>query len=105
MTTESSRFHLSLAKRAIFTLPDAAGVGIECRSGTVWVTIDNDPRDVVLEPGERFEGDSHRRMLVSALEPSCITVSGSRPAALPVHSAKSRERSPWRLRPHGMSPA
>ena len=103
MTTDTSRFHLSLAKRTIFTLPDAAGVGIECRSGTVWVTLDNDPRDVVLEAGERFEGDSHRRMLVSALEPSCITVSGSRPAALPVHARE--RRSPWRLRPHGMSPA
>ena len=105
MTTETSRFHLSLAKRTIFTLPDAAGVGIECRSGSVWVTLDNDPRDVVLAPGERFEGDQHRRMLVSALEPSCITVSGSRPAALPVLQPTTRQRSPWRLRLHGMSPA
>lgn len=103
MATDASRFHLSLAKRTIFTLPDAAGVRIECRSGSVWVTLDNDPRDVVLAPGERFEGDQHRRMLVSALEPSCITVSGSRPAALPAHA--SERRSPWRLRPHGMSPA
>jgi hypothetical protein len=103
MTTDTSRFHLSLAKRTIVTLPDAAGVGVECRSGSVWVTLDNDPRDVVLAPGERFEGDQHRRMLVSALEPSCITVSGSRPAALPAHARE--ERSPWRLRPRGMSPA
>ena len=102
MTTDTSRFHLSLAKRTIFTLPDAAGVGIACRSGTVWITLDNDPRDVVLEAGERFEGNQHRRMLVSALEHSCITVSGSRPAALPVHAP---ERSPWRLRSHGISPA
>jgi hypothetical protein len=103
MNTAPSRFHLSLAKRTIFTLPDAAGVGIECRSGSVWVTLDHDPRDIVLAPGERFEADQHRRMLVSALEPSCITVSGSRPAALPVREEPAR--SPWRLPPHGMSPA
>ncbi|RZL87220.1 MAG: DUF2917 domain-containing protein [Variovorax sp.] len=105
MNTDPSRFHLSLAKRTIFTLPDAAGVGIECRSGSVWVTLDNDPRDIILEPGERYKGDTHRRVLVSALEPSCITVSGTQPAALPVHSSPARERSPWRLRFHGMSPA
>lgn len=103
MNTAPNRFHLSLAKRTIFTLPDAAGVGIECRSGSVWVTLDHDPRDIVLAPGERFEGDQHRRVLVSALEPSCITVSGSQPAALPLREEPAR--SPWRLRPHGMSPA
>ena len=103
MNTAPTRFHLSLAKRTIFTLPDAAGVGIECRSGSVWVTLDHDPRDIVLAPGERFEADQHRRVLVSALEPSCITVSGSQPAALPLQEQPAR--SPWRLRLHGMSPA
>ena len=103
MNTAPTRFHLSLAKRTIFTLPDAAGVGIECRSGSVWITLDHDPRDIVLAPGERFEGDQHRRVLVSALEPSCITVSGSQPAALP--SQEQPARTSWRLRLHGMSPA
>jgi hypothetical protein len=103
MNTAPSRFHLSLAKRAVFSLPDAAGVGIECRSGSVWVTLDHDPRDIVLAPGERFEGDQHRRVLVSALEPSCITVSGSQPAALPPQEQPAR--TSWRLRLHGMSPA
>jgi hypothetical protein len=103
MNTAPSRFHLSLANRAIFSLPDAAGVGIECRSGSVWVTLDHDPRDIVLAPGERFEADQHRRVLVSALEPSCITVSGSQAAALPPQEQPAR--SPWRLRLHGMSPA
>ncbi len=100
--TGTGRFHLSLSKRTIFTLPDAAGVGIECRSGSVWLTLDHDPRDIVLAPGERFVGDTHRRLLVSALEPSCIAVSGSRPAALPAHAPKP---SRWRLLPRGMSPA
>ncbi|MEJ7688570.1 MAG: DUF2917 domain-containing protein [Variovorax sp.] len=104
MNTEPSRFSLSIAKRTVFTLPDAAGVGIACRSGSVWITLDHDLRDIVLAPGERFESDEHRRMLVSALEPSCITVTGSRPAALPMLAADA-PRSRWRLRPQGMSPA
>ncbi|VTU40921.1 hypothetical protein H4CHR_05654 [Variovorax sp. PBS-H4] len=103
MNTTPACFQLSLAKRTIFTLPDAAGVEIECRSGSVWVTVDHDLRDIVLAPGERFEGDQHRRLLVSALEPSCITVSGPQPAVPTPQEQPAR--SLWRLRSHGMSPA
>lgn len=99
----SSRFHVSLPTRSIFAVPDGAGVGIECRSGSVWVTLDRDPRDIVLAPGDRFVGTEHRRVLVSALETSCITVSDAQPAGMPL-SATRRSASPWRL-PLGLSPA
>jgi hypothetical protein len=99
----SSRFHVSLPTRSIFAVPDGAGVGIECRSGSVWVTLDHDPRDIVLAPGERFVSTEHRRVLVSALEASCITVSDAQPAAMPMPAA-ARRASPWRLH-LGLSPA
>ena len=99
----SSRFHVSLPTRAVFAVPDGAGVGIECRSGSVWVTLDRDLRDIVLEPGDRFEGSDHRRVLVSALQSSCITVSDAQAAAMPLKA--TRQRSPWRLFSHGLSPA
>ena len=101
----SSRFHVSLPKRSVFAVPDGAGVGIECRSGSVWVTLDRDPRDIVLEPGNRFESTDHRRVLVSALESSCITVSDAQPAAMPLRSRDASAWSQWRLRSHGLSPA
>ncbi|WP_440533245.1 DUF2917 domain-containing protein [Variovorax sp. YR566] len=103
-SSSTSRFHVNLPKRSVFTVPDGAGVGIECRSGSVWVTLDRDTRDIVLEPGDRFESTDHRRVLVSALEPSCITVSDAQPAAMPL-PARSHAWSPWRLLPHGLSPA
>lgn len=103
-SSDASRFHVSLPHRAVFAVPDGAGVGIECRSGSVWVTLDRDPRDIVLAPGERFESDEHRRVLVSALEASCITVSDAQPAAIPL-ARRTQARSPWRLLPHGLSPA
>jgi len=70
----SSRFHVSLPKRSVFAVPDGAGVGIECRSGSVWVTLDRDPRDIVLEPGDSFIGDQHRRGLIYALRPSNVAL-------------------------------
>ncbi len=102
--TASSCFQLSLPRRAVFAVPDGAGVGIACRSGSVWITLDHDVRDIVLAPGERFEGSGHRRMLVSALEASCIAVSQAQAAALPI-AARPRRPSPWRLPALGLSPA
>jgi Protein of unknown function (DUF2917) len=103
-SSAASRFHVSLPTRSVFAVPDGAGVGIECRSGSVWVTLDRDTRDIVLAPGERFESTEHRRVLVSALQPSCITVSDAQPAAIPL-AKRTGARSPWRLLPHGLSPA
>lgn len=105
MTSRSQRLSLSLPKMAVFTLPDAHEVDIECTSGAVWVTLDHDRRDIVLEPGQHFRSDTHRRALVAALEASCVRFSapGLSLAARPQATA----RSPWRLRSpfHGMSPA
>jgi len=95
-------FHVDLPAQAILTLPDAAGVVIECRRGAVWITLDHDLRDIVLAPGQRFEGMVHRRAMVSALAPSCIAVSGAEPAGLPM---ARRHTSPRRRAALGLSPA
>jgi hypothetical protein len=103
MRTDPPRFQLSLMPRTPFTLPDASGVLIECCSGSVWITLDHDPRDVVLAPGERFEANAHRPMVVSAFEPASIRVSGARPQGLPAR--ETPQPSPWRLAARAMSPA
>jgi hypothetical protein len=99
-----SSFRLELPRHAIFTVADVAGVGIECQSGCVWLTLDDDPRDLVLEAGERFVGDIHRRVLVSAFEASRIAVSHALPMAMPLPH-RPAAASPARLVPHGLSPA
>ncbi|MBS0453365.1 MAG: DUF2917 domain-containing protein [Proteobacteria bacterium] len=105
-TDPTSTFRIELPRHAIFTVADIAGVGIECQSGCVWLTLDDDPRDLVLEPGERFVGDIHRRVLVSAISESSIAVSHALPAAMPV-PATSRVggASHLRLVAQGLSPA
>ena len=84
MTTSSdatSRLDLHLQPQAMFNLPDAAGAHIVCRSGCLWITLDGDLRDFVLEAGESFTTTEHRRALIYALKPSCMAVSSSGQAA------------------------
>lgn len=56
-----------LARRQIHAIEDAAGCRIACREGAVWITIDGDARDYVLEKGETFVTSRHARALVYAL--------------------------------------
>ncbi|MEO6017164.1 MAG: DUF2917 domain-containing protein [Polaromonas sp.] len=73
-------FHLKLAHQAAFSVPDAANVRIACVEGTVWITLDNDPRDIVLEACGVFTTPEHRRAIVYAMKPSQITVAAPAPA-------------------------
>ena len=93
-------FDLTLAAGATVTIADAAGVGIGCCQGCVWITLDGDSRDIVLEAGGRFEQDGHRRALVSALKASNIAVSCALQATLP-RSACSSIPWDWRWRSPG----
>lgn len=65
---------LRLAHQATYSVADAAGVQLACREGTVWVTLDNDPRDYVLEAGDSFMTQEHRRALVYAIAPARISL-------------------------------
>ncbi len=90
-TDSTGRFDLHLQRRTMFSLPDAAGAQIICRSGSVWLTLDGDLRDIVLQAGESFTTAEHRRALVYALSASCIGVL----AAVPAKSARH-------AKPHGL---
>ena len=72
-----------LESRRLLELPDAAGVLIRCESGSLWVTMDNDPRDIVLEAGQVFETTEHRRALVYALENSHVGLAAAGPSPAP----------------------
>ena len=72
MHTAAASREIRLAARGIFEVPDAAGVEIGCAKGSLWVTLDNDPRDIVLEAGETFATGEHRRALVYAFRSSTV---------------------------------
>lgn len=80
-------FSLNLRRQAIFSVPDAADVRIACVEGSVWITLDNDPRDVLLDACSVFVTPEHRRAIVYALQPSVISVSAK-------NTAKMQSRKP-----------
>ncbi|MES2948411.1 MAG: DUF2917 domain-containing protein [Pseudomonadota bacterium] len=95
MNTHSNHFDLNLERSAMFNVPDAAGMDIVCRDGTVWITLDNDQRDYVLEAGDVFRNTEHKRALIYALQASSIAITSA---------AITRMRTPARqaTKTHGL---
>lgn len=58
----------------LLNLEGAKGIRIAARSGTVWVTRDGNPRDIVLRSGESFELDRATTAIVQAIEAATIGV-------------------------------
>ena len=67
---------LALAKRALYRFPRAAQE-ITCRSGSLWITQDNDPRDIILAPGDSFTTDGRHQVIAYALDPATLSVSAA----------------------------
>ena len=68
--------HLSLAKTALYRFADTAQQ-ITCGSGSLWITQDNDPRDIILAPGESFTTDGRHQVIAYALDPATLSVSAA----------------------------
>ena len=60
------------------TLRDAGGRTVAVLSGHIWLTMEGDARDVVLEPGASFVVDRDGLTLLAAQQPSVVQVSAPR---------------------------
>jgi len=65
---------VSLPARQLFEIPDASSARILCTEGCLWLTLDDDPRDVILEPGDSFETHEARRALLYAIQGSAFVL-------------------------------
>lgn len=65
---------ISLRKGAIYRLPDGRGQRIESLSGSLWLTIDDDVRDILVNPGQGFSIDRDGAALISALDDARFVV-------------------------------
>jgi hypothetical protein len=79
-----------LRRGQLLRVPDGRGSLVLCLSGTVWLTQDSDPRDIVLEAGDAVRIERDGLSIVSALSDASIVLSrdATRPhAPLPVRRA------------------
>lgn len=88
---------ISLPARQLFEMPDASAARILCTAGCLWLTLDEDRRDVILEPGDSFEADEARRALLYAIEPSSFTLVA--PAQRTMRRRLSKNSSDWSRSP------
>ena len=84
MNTTTRLIDLELAKRGLYRLPDETQQ-VTVRAGTLWITQDNDPRDIILEPGQSFTPDAHRQVILYALAAAAVTVHTSARTPTPAH--------------------
>jgi hypothetical protein len=67
-----------------------AGHRVECVSGTLWITQDNDRRDIVLQPGDAFVLDRPGMAMISAISDATLIVLLPLPAATPLADGATR---------------
>jgi Protein of unknown function (DUF2917) len=96
MNTGTHHLDLQLPHRSIFNVPDASGVQITCRTGSVWITLDNDPRDIVLQAGESYTGTDHRQAIIYALDASQLVLTDNSASAASVRSPAKPVPAPTR---------
>src|SRR5450432_279213 len=63
-----------LSRRQTLVIQDGQGTVIAVDRGCLWITMENDPRDILLVPGMRFEIDRGGRTVIAAEEDSRLCV-------------------------------
>ena len=58
---------LHLSSQRFVRIEEPEHVQLHARQGMLWVTIDGEPRDIVVEPGQSFEFTSRALAVVGAL--------------------------------------
>ena len=67
MLIDTPRAQLLLERGQISRLSGASQSHLSSASGTLWVTIDHDRRDIVLEAGQGFDVAGSEELLICAL--------------------------------------
>lgn len=71
-----------LERDELMSLTDGKPFEVTSQVGCLWITLDNDTRDIILEPGERYQFAAGDRALIVALKPSWFVISKAAPQAV-----------------------
>ena len=86
---------ITLSAREAISLPDVQGATLRVRRGTLWLTQERDPQDVVLRPGDNWVIEADGKTVVEAQDDATVWLVGRKGAALKLREPKARSRSPW----------
>ena len=78
-----------LQKGATLVVARPQGWTLECEQGSLWITHDGDPKDILLAPGQSHVAERSSRMLVHALGDSALRLvdaAGSQPTDEGLHA-------------------
>jgi DUF2917 family protein len=65
---------IALPRRSMHRIENGKGTEVFCLEGPVWITQEDDPRDIVLSAGQSFVLDRKGVAVVFALKQAAITV-------------------------------
>lgn len=91
MKTDTLTVDLNMPHKALQVIPQGA-LRLVCREGSVWITLDHEQRDVVLQPGEVFTTRPQQRAIAYALQPSVLRLE-------PVACTRRAQTPRWRWWP------
>lgn len=76
---------VTMARGAISRMDHATDTRLRCLVGSVWITVDGDPKDVILEAGQSWVVPGPDRVIAQAMQPSTLRFeSGPDCARLPI---------------------
>lgn len=67
MQRDQTQGEIKLFTNRPLRLNKASGVGVTCTSGTIWITISDDPDDIFLSTGQQYVLTSNQLALVEAI--------------------------------------
>ena len=70
MNTDLDLSAISLNQGQLRRVQDAKGLCVQCLRGTLWLTQESDPRDVILEAGDTFTIERNGASYLQALSDS-----------------------------------
>lgn len=86
MWIDTPNARIELAARRALRLRGACGTLLKAVAGTVWITIDNDRRDIVLSAGQSFRIDSREPVVATPMgECATLDLCGAPAAAPPIY--------------------
>jgi hypothetical protein len=85
---------VELAARDVVTLPDLRSATLRVTRGTLWITQEDDPQDVVLRAGDNWVVERNGLTVVEAQDDAIFCVVG-RQLDRPVTLRRGAARSAW----------